>query len=61
MPDAGNENGTMIEVAEKSILWLKFKILGKQTHGSMPEKGINAFKAASFSSPSWTSSTRSIP
>jgi succinyl-diaminopimelate desuccinylase len=27
---------------------LKFETLGKQTHGSMPEKGINAFKAASF-------------
>lgn len=48
VPDAGNEDGTMIEIAEKSILWLKFKTLGKQTHGSMPEKGINAFKAASF-------------
>lgn len=47
VPDAGNEEGTMIEVAEKSILWLKFKTLGKQTHGSTPEKGINSFKAAS--------------
>ncbi|MFP4082364.1 MAG: M20 family metallo-hydrolase [Candidatus Aminicenantes bacterium] len=48
VPDAGNEDGTMIEVAEKSILWLKFKTLGKQAHGSTPEKGINSFKAASF-------------
>jgi succinyl-diaminopimelate desuccinylase len=48
VPDAGNEDGTMIEVAEKSILWLKVKTLGTQTHGSMPERGINAFKAASF-------------
>ncbi len=48
VPDAGNEDGTMIEIAEKSILWLKFMTLGKQTHGSMPERGINAFKAASF-------------
>jgi succinyl-diaminopimelate desuccinylase len=48
VPDAGNEDGTLIEVAEKSILWLKFKTLGKQAHGSMPEKGINSFKAASF-------------
>jgi len=48
VPDAGNEDGTMIEIAEKSILWLKFKTLGKQSHGSMPEKGINSFKAASF-------------
>jgi succinyl-diaminopimelate desuccinylase len=48
VPDAGNEDGTMIEVAEKSILWLKVKTLGKQAHGSTPEKGINSFKAASF-------------
>jgi succinyl-diaminopimelate desuccinylase len=48
VPDAGNEAGTMIEVAEKSLLWLKFKTLGKQAHGSTPEKGINSFKAASF-------------
>jgi succinyl-diaminopimelate desuccinylase len=48
VPDAGNEKGTMIEVAEKSILWLKVKTLGKQAHGSTPEKGRNSFKAASF-------------
>lgn len=48
VPDAGNEEGTMIEVAEKSTLWLKFKTLGTQAHGSTPEKGINSFKAASF-------------
>jgi Acetylornithine deacetylase/Succinyl-diaminopimelate desuccinylase and related deacylases len=48
VPDAGNSNGTMIEVAEKSILWLKIKTRGKQAHGSTPEKGINSFKAASF-------------
>lgn len=46
VPDSGNTDGTEIEVAEKSILWLKFKILGQQTHASTPEKGINAFKAA---------------
>ena len=48
VPDAGDEHGTMIEVAEKSLLWLKFKTLGKQAHGSTPEKGVNSFKAASF-------------
>lgn len=47
VPDAGNENGTMIEVAEKSILWLKFRTLGRQAHGSTPEKGVNSFRAAS--------------
>jgi succinyl-diaminopimelate desuccinylase len=48
VPDAGNEDGTLIEVAEKSILWLKFKTEGRQAHGSTPEKGINSFKAASY-------------
>jgi succinyl-diaminopimelate desuccinylase len=48
VPDAGNEEGTMIEIAEKSILWLKFKTFGEQAHGSTPEKGINSFRAASF-------------
>lgn len=46
VPDAGNSQGTMIEVAEKSILWLKFTTLGEQCHGSTPQKGINAHKAA---------------
>lgn len=45
IPDAGNEDGTMIEVAEKSIYWMKFQVLGKQCHGSTPEAGINAHKA----------------
>jgi len=48
VPDAGNEKGTLIEVAEKSILWLKFKTVGRQAHGSTPNKGINSFKAAGF-------------
>ncbi len=48
VPDAGNEHGTMIEVAEKSILWMKIKTIGKQAHGSTPECGINSFKAASY-------------
>jgi len=47
VPDAGNAEGTLIEVAEKSLLWLKFETLGVQAHGSTPEKGINSFKAAS--------------
>ncbi len=46
IPDAGDDQGTMIEVAEKSILWIQCKTLGKQTHGSTPEKGVNAHSAA---------------
>jgi succinyl-diaminopimelate desuccinylase len=47
IPDSGNEEGTMIEIAEKSILWLRFKTIGKQCHASRPGLGKNAFQAAS--------------
>lgn len=46
IPDAGDEKGATIEVAEKSILWLRIETTGIQTHGSTPEKGANAHKAA---------------
>jgi succinyl-diaminopimelate desuccinylase len=48
VPDSGNPKGTAIEVAEKSILWIRFRTIGKQTHGSEPGKGINAHKAAAY-------------
>jgi succinyl-diaminopimelate desuccinylase len=47
VPDSGNAKGTLIEVAEKSLLWLRFKTIGKQCHGSKPQLGNNAFAAAS--------------
>jgi succinyl-diaminopimelate desuccinylase len=47
VPDSGNPQGSLIEVAEKSILWLCFKTKGKQCHGSNPQLGNNAFVAAS--------------
>jgi succinyl-diaminopimelate desuccinylase len=46
VPDSGNEQGTQLEVSEKSIMWLKISTTGQQCHGSMPDNGINAFKAA---------------
>jgi succinyl-diaminopimelate desuccinylase len=46
VPDAGNAEGTMIEVAEKSMLWLKFTVTGKQCHGSTPGKGRNSLYGA---------------
>ncbi|MCL2792987.1 MAG: M20 family metallo-hydrolase [Spirochaetaceae bacterium] len=46
VPDAGDESGTHIEIAEKNILWLKFTTLGKQCHASRPDLGINAFTAS---------------
>ncbi len=47
VPDSGTEDGSAIEVAEKSILWLKVTTLGRQSHGSRPDQGVNAFRAAS--------------
>ena len=47
VPDSGNPEGSLIEIAEKGILWLGFKTTGKQCHGSKPQLGINAFSAAS--------------
>ncbi len=46
VPDSGNDDGTMIEVAEKSMLWLKFTVTGKQCHGSTPHKGKNSLYGA---------------
>jgi succinyl-diaminopimelate desuccinylase len=46
VPDAGVPDGSMIEVAEKSIYWLKIETKGKQCHASTPAQGINAHRAA---------------
>ncbi len=47
VPDYGVPDGSVIEVAEKSVMWLKVTVEGKQTHASTPEKGINAMKVGS--------------
>jgi succinyl-diaminopimelate desuccinylase len=44
VPDFGYPDGSQIEVAEKSILWMKITTKGKQVHGSTPEKGLNAHR-----------------
>ena len=46
VPDGGNEDGTMIEVAEKTMLWVKFTVTGKQCHASTPNKGKNSLFGA---------------
>lgn len=46
IPDGGDKEGVCIEIAEKSILWLKIEITGKQAHASRPQEGSNAFLAA---------------
>jgi succinyl-diaminopimelate desuccinylase len=47
VPDGGDPKGEYIEVAEKNILWIQFLTRGKQTHGSRPDSGANAFLAGS--------------
>jgi succinyl-diaminopimelate desuccinylase len=44
VPDSGSEDGSFIEIAEKSILWFRICTFGKQTHASMPDKGLNAHR-----------------
>ncbi len=46
VPDWGAPKGDKIEIAEKGILWLKFKVLGKQVHASTPEQGLNAYRVS---------------
>jgi len=45
VPDAGNSKGDFIEIAEKSIMWVKITTKGKQGHASMPNVSINAHRA----------------
>lgn len=47
IPDFGTKDGAGIEVAEKSVLWLKFTVLGKQCHASTPDQGANTLVACS--------------
>lgn len=46
VPDGGEPDGSMIEVAEKGIAWFKVTVEGKGTHGSTPDRGVNAHLAA---------------
>lgn len=44
VPDGGNADGSFIEIAEKSSIWLKINTIGKQTHASRPSDGLNAHR-----------------
>ncbi|NOY11131.1 MAG: M20 family metallo-hydrolase [Archaeoglobi archaeon] len=46
VPDTGSPDGSLIEVAEKNILWLKLEIHGKQGHASRPDMFFNASRRA---------------
>lgn len=48
VPDWGSPGGSMIEVAEKHVLWLQVDVEGRTTHGSTPQKGINAYRVSTY-------------
>ena len=47
VPDSGCSTGDEIEIAEKNMLWFKFRTRGVQCHASRPDFGKNAFVAGS--------------
>lgn len=46
VPDHGHPDGAAIEIVEKGIAWVEVEVIGQQTHGSTPHKGVNAFEVA---------------
>lgn len=46
VPDHGEPKGDAISVVEKGIAWLNVEVMGKQTHASTPDEGINALEIA---------------
>jgi succinyl-diaminopimelate desuccinylase len=46
VPDHGQADGAAIAVVEKGIAWINVEVVGRQTHGSTPDKGINALEVA---------------
>jgi succinyl-diaminopimelate desuccinylase len=45
IPDGGDPKGETIEIAEKHLVWIQFKTIGLQAHGSRPDQGANAHLA----------------
>ena len=48
VPDSGDPDGTMIEIAEKSMAWIKFTVTGQQCHASTPQQGRNTLRATAL-------------
>lgn len=48
VPDSGVAAGDEIEVAEKSVLWLRIHVEGKQGHASLPSTAVNAHRAGAY-------------
>ncbi len=48
VPDWGKAEGDEVEVSEKSLLWIKVTVKGKQGHASTPGEAVNAHRAGAF-------------
>ncbi len=48
VPDRGVPAGDEVEVAEKSLLWLRITVRGKQGHASLPSEAVNAARAGAY-------------
>jgi len=46
VPDAGNKDGDVIEIAEKHLFQVRFTVRGLQGHASRPDKHRNTLRAA---------------
>ncbi|WP_027370690.1 M20 family metallo-hydrolase [Desulfovermiculus halophilus] len=46
VPDFGEPDSSLIEIAEKGLLWLKLTVHGQQCHASTPQAGKNSLLAA---------------
>ena len=44
VPDWGLPDGSLVEVAEKHLVWLSVTVHGRQVHASKPGDGINAYR-----------------
>lgn len=42
VPDGGDAKGVTVEIAEKGILWLRFRVTGRGGHASTPQNCVNA-------------------
>ncbi|CCO24277.1 M20 family metallo-hydrolase [Maridesulfovibrio hydrothermalis] len=46
VPDFGEPDSSIVEIAEKSTIWFKVTVEGKQCHASTPDHGVNSLIAA---------------
>ena len=46
VPDAGNKDGDHIEVSEKHLFHVRFRVKGKQGHASRPDQSLNTLRVA---------------